>query len=79
MAPQHLSSWRSLARKGKLAMPVPVADDPFFAAVEVAPEATIPEPEGDWIEVCVGELIVRLSAHTEAMRIAEIVAALRAS
>lgn len=78
MAPQHLSTWRSLARKGKLAMPVPVADDPFFAAVEVASEAIAPEPVGDWIEVGVGALIVRLPAQTDAGRIAEIVAALRA-
>lgn len=78
MAPQHLSTWRSLARKGKLAMPVPVADDPFFAAVEVTPEVTIPEQGGDWIEVCVGDLVVRLPGHTDAGRVAEIVAALRA-
>jgi hypothetical protein len=72
------SRGRSLARKGKLAMPVPVADDPFFAAVEVTPDATVPAPGNEWIEVCVGELIVRLPAHTEAGRVAEIVSALRA-
>lgn len=59
-------------------MPVPAADDPFFAAVEVASEAIAPEPVGDWIEVGVGALIVRLPAQTDAGRIAEIVAALRA-
>lgn len=50
MAPQHLSTVRSLARKGTLAMPVPVADGPVFAALEVAPDATAPEPGGDWRE-----------------------------
>lgn len=78
MAPQHLSTWRSLARKGRLAMPVPVADDPFFDAVEVAPDIAAAEPDGDWTEVCVEGMIVRLPVQTEAERVAEFAAALRA-
>ena len=78
MAPQHLSTWRGLARKGKLAMPVPVADDPFFAAVEVTSEGPASEQVGDWIEVCVDVMVVRLPVHSEAWRVAEIAAALRA-
>ena len=78
MAPQHLSTWRSQARKGKLAIPVPADDDPFFAAVEVTPEVTAAAPGSDWIEVCVGGMTVRLPVQTEAGRVAEIAAALRA-
>ena len=78
MAPQHLSSWRSLARKGKLAMPVPVADDPFFAAVEVTPDAPTSPPGGHWIEVVADGVTIRLPEQTEAGRVAEIAAALRA-
>lgn len=78
MAPQHLSTWRSHARKGKLAMPAPAEDDAFFAAVELAPDDPVPERGVRWIEVLAGGVTVRLPMETEAFRVAEIAAALRA-
>lgn len=60
LAPQRLSKWRILARQGELAIPVPVADDPFFAAVEMASESPASEQVGDWIEGCVEVMVVRL-------------------
>lgn len=78
MAPQHLSTWRSLARKGKLAMPVPADDDPFFAAVEVAQDDPVPARENRWLEIMAGGVTVRLPIETNAARVAEIAAALRA-
>lgn len=77
LAPQHLSMWRSLARKGKLPVPVSAADDPFFAAVEVANPVVAAAPDLS-IEICADGVSVRLPIETEAGRIAEIAAALRA-
>ena len=76
MAPQHLSTWRRLARDGKLPMPVP--EEPMFAAVEVAPD----QPKTDAtvagvIEIDADGVVVRLPESASAERIAEIAAALR--
>ena len=75
MAPQHLSTWRGLARKGKLNIPIPEEDLPAFAALEVVEEA--PADSGEPIEVEVGGVTIRLAASTSTTRIAEIVVALR--
>ena len=77
MTPQQLSTWRGLARKGKLNIPIPEDDFPAFAALEVVGEASA-DP-GTLIEIEAGEVTIRLAASTSAMRIAEIVAALRSS
>lgn len=42
MAPQHLSTWRGLARKGKLVLPMPDDGEDLFAPIEVLPEAALP-------------------------------------
>ena len=75
LAPQHLSTWRGLARKGKLAVSVEEEELPAFAALEVIEEeaaehATPVEIEADGITI-------RLGADTPASRISEIAAALR--
>lgn len=77
MTPQQLSTWRGLARKGKLNIPIPEEDLPAFAALEVVDEVP-PEPEVP-IKIEVGDVTIRLAANTSATRIAEIVAALRLS
>lgn len=76
LTPQHLSTWRGLARKGKLPMPLPDEDSPTFAAVAVAPEE-IAAAGDDRIEICAEGVTVRLPGRTSAARIAEIAAALR--
>lgn len=81
LRPNHLSSWRRLARDGKLvlpALPEPEADcGPAFAPIVVEPltERTV-EPEGATLEIVCGDVAIRLDAATSAARIAEIVRAL---
>lgn len=75
MTPQHLSTWRGLAKKGKLNVPIPEEDLPAFAALEVieerAPVATTS------IELEADGVTLRLPGDTSASRIAEIATALR--
>lgn len=72
----HLSSWRTLARKGKLVVPE-VAGAEFAAPVAspmvVPTVATIAS-----IDLILGPVTVRLDAATPAARVAELAAALRA-
>ena len=74
----HLSSWRTLARQGKLVLPAP-QDAVEFAAMVVAPSdsgRSPPEPTGP--EIVVGAVAARLEPGTSAERIASIVRALAA-
>lgn len=72
----HLSSWRTLARKGKLVVPE-VAGAEFAAPVAspmvVPTVATIAS-----IDLILGPLTVRLDAATPAARVVELAVALRA-
>ena len=80
LRPQHLSTWRRLARQGKLVLP---ADDgPVFAPLllEEAVSAASPRAEREGsIELEVGDVMVRLPVDSAADRIASIAAALRAA
>ena len=78
MAPQHLSTWRGLARKGKLNIPIPEEDLPAFAALEIAEDAA-PTGSDAPVEIETQGATIRLAASTSAARIAEIIAALRSS
>lgn len=75
----HVSSWRTLARNGKLVLPAP--EDPVeFAALMVAPDVegvAVAEPAGP--EVVVGSVIIRLEPGASAVRIASVVHALMAA
>ncbi len=75
LKPQHLSTWRRLARQGKLVLPA--NDGLVFAALELEepPAPASAEP----IEIEAGGVTVRLPGASSAARIAEIVAALRAA
>lgn len=75
LAPQHLSTWRGLARKGKLDVAIGQEDFPAFAALEVFEEEATGGPAP--IEVEADGITVRLGADTPASRIAEIATALR--
>ena len=77
----HVSSWRTLARNGKLVLPAP--EDPVeFATLMVAPvdEVAAAEPAVSISpEVVVGSVIIRLEPGASAVRIASVVHALMAA
>ena len=77
LKPNHLSSWRGLARAGKLV--VPDFTGANFAQVVVADALPPLPPMQDRIELVVGGMTLRLDAATDAHRIAELAAALRAT
>ena len=72
----HLSSWRTLARKGKLVVP-DVAGAEFAPPVAVAQTMEPPVMRGT-VDLVIGLVTVRLDPATTVARIAELVAALRA-
>jgi len=75
LRPNHLSSWRRLAKDGKL--PVPDLAGAEFAPVVFEPSG--PEPQDaakSPVEIVSGEIVIRLDATTPALRVAEIVRAL---
>ena len=75
LKPNHLSSWRGLARAGKLV--VPDFAGASFATVVVADP--LPPMTLDRIELVVGSVTLRLDAATTPIRITEIVRALNAA
>ena len=75
LKPDPLWSWRGLARAGKLV--VPDFAGASFAQVMVADP--LPPVTLDRIELVVGGMTVRLDVTTDARRVAELAAALRAS
>lgn len=74
----HVSSWRTLARKGKLVLPAP-EDAVEFASLMVAPvedvTAAVPTASAG-PEVVVGSVTIRLEPSASAARIASVVHAL---
>lgn len=78
----HVSSWRTLARNGKLVLPPP--EDPVeFATLMVAPDvegvAVAERAASAGPEVVVGSVIIRLEPGASAVRIASVVHALMAA
>lgn len=74
----HVSSWRTMARQGKLVLPAP-EDEVEFAAMVVAP--TAPEKAvvaAEVPQIIMGTVTIRLEAGASAERIAAIVRALAA-
>lgn len=72
----HLSSWRTLARQGKLVVPE-VAGAEFAPPVAVVQSEELPVMTAS-IDLVIGPVIVRLDSATPAARVAELVMALRA-
>ena len=72
----HLSSWRTLARQGKLVVPE-VAGAEFCAPVATAQAIDTPVATAS-IDLVIGPVTVRLNGATPAARVAELVMALRA-
>jgi transposase len=77
MTPQQVTTWRRLARRGRLALP---AESPLDFAALVLDELPAPSPgkAPAPIEIEAGGVVVRLAGDSPAARVAEIAAALRA-
>ena len=77
LRPNHLSSWRRLAKDGKLVVPNLAGAE--FAPVVLEPEAppSTAAPESA-VEIVHGQVTIRLDAGTQPDRIAEIARALSA-
>lgn len=77
----HVSSWRTLARTGRLVLPAP--EDPVeFAALMVGSVEAAPRGEVgvlDRPEIVSGAVVIRLEAGASAVRIASVVCALAAN
>ena len=76
MRANHLSSWRGLAKAGKLV--VPDLAGITFASIVLAEPNPVRAVPGQ-IELCSGNITLRLDSATDALRIAELVAALQAA
>jgi transposase len=72
----HLSSWRTLARQGKLIVPE-VAGARFDVPVPAVQPLDALSPRAS-VDLSIGPVTVRLDAATPAARTAELVMALRA-
>jgi len=74
---QHLSTWRRLAREGKIVLPGDgLEDGPMFARVEIASDKT-PISRGGFVAIDFGEVTIRLPGDVPARRVADIAHALR--
>ena len=80
----HVSSWRTLARTGRLVLPAP--EDPVeFAALMVGPLADAADAARSKVadlnrpEIITGAVVIRLESGASAERIASVVCALAAS
>jgi transposase len=72
----HISSWRSRAKKGALVLPAP--EDPVeFASLLVGP-AEVPASYSTGPEVILGAVVIRLEVNASAERIAAVARALAA-
>jgi len=72
LKPNHLSTWRTMARQGKLVLPAP--EDPLdFAAVIIDPSAVEPHiKEANRPEIIVGSVTIRMEEGASAARIAAV-------
>jgi transposase len=80
LRPNHLSTWRRLAKDGRLVLPA-LRDEAEFAPLVPCDAAAgsspdLPEPQGGRIEIITGSVTIRLDGATPAGRIAGIVRAL---
>lgn len=83
MRPNHLSSWRRMAKDGGLVLPAPTPEAEFAPLVvfDVEPPPSVKDTElvQPAIEIVVGSVSVQLDGATPAGRIADIVRALGVS
>lgn len=79
LKPNHLSSWRTLARQGKLVLPEPEDLVEFAAMVVETPAVELPIGEVGRPEIVVGPVTIRLEEGASSARIAAIACALAAT
>jgi transposase len=79
LKPNHLSSWRTMARQGKLVLPAP-EDGVEFAAM-VVDTVVAPQPVKDVIrpEIAVGAVTIRLEEGASVARIVAVARAFKVS
>jgi len=79
MRANHLSSWRRLAKEGKLVLPALSEPEPAFAPMVIEKLSKRSVGAGDaTLDIVCGDVLIRLHARTPAQRIAEIARALSA-
>ncbi len=76
LKPNHLSSWRTMARQGKLVLPAPEDAMEFAAMVVDTPVAEPPIKEVTRPEIIVGPVMIRLEEGASAARIVAVARAL---
>ncbi|MEQ8732006.1 MULTISPECIES: IS66-like element accessory protein TnpA [Alphaproteobacteria] len=76
LKPNHLSAWRTLARRGKLVLPAPEDDVEFAAMIVAAPDEPEAAVETERPEILIGRMTIRLEAGVSAKRIAAVAHAL---
>lgn len=74
----HLSSWRTMARQGKLVLPAPEDEVEFAAMVVAAPPPKKAAAE-EIVEIIMGPVTIRLETSASAERIAAVARALTGS
>lgn len=77
VAPQYLTTWRKLAREGRLTLPAHGSTSFVPLVVGGSPERRLTAPVSAHIELEVAGVLVRLPADVSSRRIGEIAAALR--
>jgi len=76
LKPNHLSSWRTMARQGKLVLPAPEDAMEFAALVVDTPVAEPGIKEVTRPEIIVGPVLIRLEEGVSAARIVAVARAL---
>lgn len=72
----YLSSWRTLARQGKLVLPSPEDEMEFAAILVERPAVAPPIMPVSRVEIFSGSLVIRLEEGASASRIAAVASAL---
>ncbi|MBB4274973.1 IS66-like element accessory protein TnpA [Rhizobium mongolense] len=72
LKPNHLSTWRTMARQGKLVLPAPEDAVEFAAVVVDPPVPKLPTKEVGRPEIIVGSVIIRLEEGASVGRLAAV-------
>ncbi|MGR9457071.1 transposase [Rhizobium leguminosarum] len=72
LKPNHLSTWRTMARQGKLVLPAPEDAVEFAAVIVDPPVAEPPIKKVSRPEIVVGPVTIRLEVGASAVRIAAV-------